>query len=75
MKSIQFLCRFFWVARMVAVTIKKNNEIVKRRLFALYFGITFTSFTFSASGCWLLVTGSMGGRKARPYEIVCPSKI
>jgi hypothetical protein len=53
------------MARLVAVTIKNIHTIVKRRLFASYFGITFTSFTFSASGRLLLVTGSMGVRKAR----------
>jgi hypothetical protein len=33
-------------ARLVAVTIKKNGKIVKRRLFAPCFGITF--FLFAA---------------------------
>ena len=46
MTSILFLCRLiFGMARLVAVTIKNIHGIVKRRLFAPYFGITFTSFT------------------------------
>jgi hypothetical protein len=34
------------MARLVASTIKKNDKIVKRRLFAPYFGITFSSFVY-----------------------------
>jgi hypothetical protein len=60
MTSILFLCRLiFGMARLVAVTIKKNGKIVKRRLFDPYFGITFTSLhlMFLAARSWLLVSG------------------
>jgi hypothetical protein len=58
------------MAGLVAVTIKKIHKIVKRWLFAAYFGIIFLSFEYngadipwdgfpliSASGCWFLVSG------------------
>jgi hypothetical protein len=48
---------FFGMAGLVAVTIEKNHRIVKTSLFARYFGITFTAFTFSATGCSLLASG------------------
>ena len=39
----------FGMARLVAVTIKKNGRIVKRRLFSLLFGITFLSFGYNGA--------------------------
>jgi hypothetical protein len=58
------------MARLVAVTIKKNGKIVKSRLFAAYFGIIFLSFEYngadilwdgfpliSDSVCWFLASG------------------
>jgi len=42
----------FGMARLVAVTIKKNGRIVKGRLFAAYFGIKFKYSPASACSCF-----------------------